>query len=131
MNKKTILGLLILAIVVITGCDSDADKVSHNLSKDAEQFKIRRRIVFTNLMTGEYLFLIEGNCSIEVDEAESQLEVTCKIGSGEDQYQKHFLGLSEMSSYTVEQLEWIESDPYKYKILFKPESIIPIEIDVE
>ena len=127
--KKLMIILSIAIVIIISGCGSDADIVSRNLSTDAEQFKIQRRIVFTNLRTGEYLFMIEGNCSIEVDSDDSQLEIVCKLG--EDEYQKHFLGLSEGVTYTAEQLEWVEADKYKYKIVFKPESIIPIEFDVE
>lgn len=127
--KKIIIGLCTLGALLVSGCSSDAEVVSENLSTDADQFKILRRIVFTNLMTGEYLFMVEGNCSINADMGDEQLEVTCKLG--EDKYQKHYFGLSEMSTYTVEQLEWVEADKYKYKIVFKPESIIPIEFDVE
>ena len=49
--------------------------------------------------------------------------MTCKIG--EDTYKKHFLGLSDNVSYFVEQLEPIESDSYHYKVVFKPETIVP------
>ena len=52
--------------------------------------------------------------------------MTCKTGEGT--YKKHFLGLSDNVSYFVEQLEPIESDPYHYKVVFKPETIAP---DVE
>ena len=40
-------------------------------------------------------------------------------------YKKHFLGLSDNVSYFVEQMEPIEEDPYHYKVIFKPEEIIP------
>ena len=127
---KRLLSLVVLVVVVFTlsGC-TDADVVSSNLSKDADQFKIQRRIVFYNGITDVYMFEIIGNCSIEADTVYEQLEVVCKVG--EDKYQKHFLGLSDNVSYIVEQLEWVEANAYAYKIIFKPEMIIPIENDVE
>lgn len=99
------------------------------ISKEADEFRVRRRIVFMNTMTDTYLFSVEGNCSITADMEDEQLEVTCKIG--DNSYQKHFFGLSPTVTYTVEQLEWIDVDKYKYELIFKPEQIIPVTIDVE
>ena len=97
--------------------------VSQNISKDSEQFRVTRRVVFFNGITDKYLLEIEGLCSIEADAEDDQLEVTCKVDK--DTYKKHFLGLSDNVSYFVEQMEPIEEDPYHYKVIFKPEEIIP------
>ena len=115
---------MLLAAVSLAACANDSETVSHNLSQDADNFKVHRRVVFFNGITDKYLLSIEGYCSI-TDE-DNQLEVTCKTGEGT--YKKHFLGLSDNVSYFVEQLEPIESDPYHYKVVFKPETIAP---DVE
>lgn len=132
-HKKVGKGLLttlsVLMVVIVSGCSSDADVVTNNVKKDAEQFKVRRRIVFINNITGEYLFQAEGNCSVETNNEASRLELTCKVGK--DKYKLHYYGLSDNTSYLVEQLEWIEANKYKYEIVFKPESIIPFEVDVE
>lgn len=97
--------------------------LSQNISKDSEQFRVTRRVVFFNGITDKYLLEIEGLCSIEADAEDDQLEVTCKVDK--DTYKKHFLGLSDNVSYFVEQMEPIEEDPYHYKVIFKPEEIIP------
>lgn len=115
---------MLLAAVSLAACANDSETVSHNLSQDADNFKVHQRVVFFNGITDKYLLSIEGYCSI-TDEG-NQLEVTCKVG--ESTYKKHFLGLSDNVSYFVEQLEPIESDPYHYKVVFKPETIVP---DVE
>lgn len=128
--KKGILSLMVITICcTLVGCSSDSEVVTENIKKDAEQFKIMRRIVFINNITGEYLFQAEGNCSVETNNEASRLELTCKVG--EDKYKVHYFGLSNNTSYTVEQMDWVESNKYKYKIIFKPESIVPFEIDVE
>lgn len=108
---------------ILAGCASDADVVYQNISKDSEQFRVTRRVVFFNGITDKYLLEIEGLCSIEADAEDDQLEVTCKVDK--DTYKKHFLGLSDNVSYFVEQMEPIEEDPYHYKVIFKPEEIIP------
>ena len=118
---KRIVALIGLAGLALVGCSTDADVASHNLSRAAEMFQIERRVVFFNGITDSYLLSIEGRCSIE--DQGNQLEVTCKIGP--EQFKKHFLGLSDNVSYFVEQLETVNVDTYHYKVIFKPESIVP------
>ncbi|WP_280221721.1 hypothetical protein [Nocardia neocaledoniensis] len=123
MNSRLIAAVVAVCTgaAVLAGCSSDADVVSENLSKESDQFKIDRRVVFFNGITDKYLLSIEGKCSIK--DANNQLEVTCK--TGDDEYKKHFLGLSDNVSYFVEQLEAVEVSRYHYKVIFKPEAIIP------
>ena len=128
--KKIIISLLALFVTVVmfSGCGTDAQVASHNLSKDADMFRINRRVVFYNGITGEYMLSVEGRCSLEVDSYDGQLELTCKTGDGS--YKKHFLGLSDNVTYFAEQLEPTAVSAYHYKVIFKPQSIIP-DIDLE
>lgn len=127
LTAITIIGIIFI-VSLLTGC-TDAETVSYNLSKEADSFKVKRRITFINLRTDSYLFSITGCCSIEEDSEDKQLEVTCKIG--EDKYQKHFLKETTEVTYIVEQLEYNEVSKYNYEILFRPEAIMPIEIKTE
>lgn len=121
-----ILFFALLAVVTVSGC-SDADTASYNLSKDADNFKVERRIVFYNGITGDYMLSIEGRCSLGNNDPVKQLSVTCK--TGEDSYKKHFLGLSDNVTYFVEQIEGKNVSVYNYKVVFKPSVIVPdIEI---
>ena len=124
-----VIGIIICLFFTACGCVSDAEIVSHNISKEADNFKVKRRITFINLRSDDYLFTITGNCSIHEDHEDKQLEVTCKIG--DKKYQKHFLKETTEVTYIVEQLEYSEVSKYDYEIIFKPESIIPIEIKTE
>lgn len=120
--KRTlaIVAAVTLGLFGVTACSTDADVASENLSKAADQFEIDRRIVFYNGITDSYMLTVEGRCSIE-DEV-NQLEVVCL---GEDGFVKHFLGLSDNVSYVVEQLEGTDVSTSRYRVIFKPESIIP------
>ena len=109
-----------LMLVGLVGC-SDADVASYNLSKAADMFEVNRRVVFFNGIADTYLLTIEGLCSI-TDQG-NQLEVTCKTGANE--YKKHFLGLSDNVTYFVEQLEVAHANVYHYRVIFKPQSIVP------
>jgi len=119
--KKVLFGILI-GIGCFIGC-SDADVASRNLSQDADMFKIVRRVVFYNGITGEYILTVEGRCSINVDSVDKQLELTVK--TGENTYKKHFLGLSDNVTYFAEQMENSPVDVYHYKVIFKPSVIAP------
>lgn len=118
---------LALGTMGLAGC-SGAEVASHNISKDSDNFKVERRVVFINGITDKYLFSIEGRCSIEPDMAEEQLEVTCK--TGEDEFKKHFLGLTDNIGYIVEQLDPSSVSEFHYKVVFRPEAIIP-DLDVQ
>lgn len=131
MKNKIIktVGIVGILLLTATGCtERDSKIASYNVSKEADQFRVKRRITFINLRSNDYLFTMTGNCSIE-DNSSNELEVICKIG--EDKYQKHFLYKSAETTYIVEQLDYSEVSKYDYEIVFKPESIIPIKIKVE
>lgn len=120
-NKTIAATAAALSVLALSSCSSDADVVSENLSKAADQFEIARRIVFINNVTGKYELEIQGLCNIVTEDA--QLEVTCKASGGE--YKKHFLGLNETTTYVVEQTESAGVSSDHYRVIFKPEVIIP------
>lgn len=123
---KKILPLFFL-LVFLAGCQTDADVASYNVSKSADQFEVNRRIVFYNGITGDYMLEIDGFCSLGNFDSPKEVTLTCKTGEG--QYKKHFLGLSDNVTYFVEQLDSVGVDKNHYKVIFKPSTIIPdIEI---
>lgn len=132
-RRRDTIAAILLAILMALGvsaCTSEADTASANLSTAADQFEIERRVIFYNGITDSYMLTIEGRCSIK--DQSSQLEVTCKVASGDSAsaYKKHFLGLSDNVSYFVEQLEAANVDGFHYRVLFRPETIVP-DIDLD
>lgn len=120
--------LAVIVSTLLSGCSSDATIASHNISKAADMFEINRRVVFYNGINGEYVLSVEGRCSLRADRADKQLEVTCKTGEGE--YKKHFLGLSDNVTYFAEQIGTTKASVYHYRVIFKPQAIVP-NIDFE
>ena len=114
--------LLTLASLVVISC-SDAMVASSNLSTDADNFKIYRRVIFYNGITNDYILSVEGYCSIEVDTVDNQLALTVKKDDGT--YLKHYLGLSDNTTYFVEQLDPATVSDKRYKVVFKPSVVIP------
>lgn len=124
MKKKLVIFMFLL-VLVLTAC-SAKDTVSQNISRDADEFRIVRRVVFYNSITDTYMMEMVGNIAIDIDR-DGVIEVIAKIGPNE--YQKHYLGLSDNVTYTVEQIGTSGASEYRYKMIFKPESIIPIDLE--
>lgn len=122
--KRALLVLIVIAAMLGVSACSDADIASSNLSKAADNFEIDRRVVFYNGITDSYMLTIEGRCSLgNNDDRNKQITVTCKVGEGK--YKKHFLGLSDNVTYFVEQLEPKDVSVYHYRVIFKPQSVLP------
>jgi hypothetical protein len=121
---KKILTALTIAVAV-SGCN-EAQVASSNLSTAADNFQIERRIVFYNGVTGDYILQLQGLCSIENDG--KRVAVTCKTGN--DEFKKHFLGLSDNVTYFAEQLQYANVNTAHYKVIFKPSVIIP-DVDIK
>lgn len=127
--KKILLIVLMVGLLIIgfSGC-TDAEVASANVSKAADQFEIFRRVVFYNGITDEYILMVEGYCSINVDTTDNQLELTVKLEDGT--YMKHFLGLSDNVTYFAEQIQPRMVSTRHYRVIFKPSAIIP-DIDLQ
>jgi hypothetical protein len=117
---------IITILLLLAGC-SDAEVASRNISRAADMFEINRRVVFYNGITDTYMLTIEGRCSIQPDGKDKQLEVTCKVS--DEAFKKHFLGLSDNVTYFAEHLEATNVSTYHYRVIFKPQTIIP-DIDL-
>lgn len=123
MKRKVVLvfTMIIGTILLLTGC-TEAERVSYNLSEEADNFNVCRQIVVVNNDTGQILYEFEGFSSINVDEEESQLEITSEIGEG--QYCKDFIGLNNETTYVVTQLDSATVDKYHYVWHLLPEGNI-------
>lgn|SRR5690625_2892159 len=126
MKRNIFVIILVLTSILLVAC-TEADTVNHNISKSADSFEVERRIVFFNGITDKYLLTIEGLCSLDIEDKDT-LRVTCKTDKNE--YKRHYLGLSDNVSYFVEQIESADVDPFHYRVIFRPESIVP-EIDIQ
>ena len=121
LEKWLLASILVTLIGGHSAACTDAEIASHNLRMAADNFEIMRRVVFLNGITDTYLLSVEGLCSI--DDQGRQLEVTCETAPGE--YKKHFLGLSDNVTYFAEQVEGAQVSAYHYRVIFKPQTILP------
>lgn len=127
--KKIISVLIIMTMVVLTftGCETEASRVSYNLSQQADNFNDIRQITVINCLQGDVLFQMTGKISITADTADNQLEIIVEDENGE--YKKHFIGLSDNVTYVVEDITSGDVDKYKYTLNFNPKMWLPIGVD--
>lgn len=124
---KIILTLVTLT-VMITGC-SQAERVSYNLSKQADNFNIVRQLTVINCLQGDVLFQMTGKLSIYADTTDNQLEVTVEDNGT---YVKHFVGLSDNVTYVIEDLNLGDNavSKYRYTLNFNPNMWIPYNVEM-
>lgn len=116
-----VLSMLMLA-TVMTGC-SEADRVSSNVSKEANNFNVTRRLEVINARTDKPVFELVGNFSLS-NNSSNELEIICEVGNGV--YKKHFVYLNDWTIYVVEDVSGAYVDKYHYEVNFLPEMINPV-----
>lgn len=125
--KKSLLAIAMLSVLLFAGCTTQADRVSENLSKEADSFNVIRQLTVINCIEGDVLFQMTGKLSITADSNDNQLEVIVEDENGN--YQKHFVGLSDNVTYVVEQLQSKNVSKYKYTLNYNPKMWIPVEFE--
>ena len=129
-KSRIILALLsvLLTVTVLTGCETEAQRVSYNLSQQADNFNIVRQLTVINCIEGDVLFQMTGKMSITADTSDNQLEI---IVEDNGTYVKHFVGLSDNVTYVVEDLNLgaNEVNKYKYTLNFNPKMWIPYDVE--
>jgi len=120
----TLLAILMLCAVCggISGC-TEAEKVSANISQQADNFNVVRRLTVINARTDTPLFELVGTFSLS-NNSEDELVITCQTGPNE--FKKHFVYVNkEWTMYVVEDISGANVDKYKYEINFLPQMIVP------
>lgn len=129
MNKKIRIAVFsaVIAGCLLTGCDTQASRVSENLSQQADNFNDVRQITVINCLQGDVLFQMTGKMSITADTADNQLEIIVEDENGE--YKKHFIGLSDNVTYVVEDITSDDVSNYHYTLNFNPNMWIPYDVE--
>ena len=127
MKKKiiTILVCMMPLACVLCGCQRQSDRVAYNISKEADNFNVTRRLAVINARTDEPVFELIGNFAIS-NNSTNELEITVEVGQGV--YKKHMVYLNEWTIYVVEDVSGAYVDNYHYEVNFLPEMIIPVTI---
>lgn len=124
--KKTIKKILPIITVVLmamslTGC-TEAERVSENVSQEADNFNVIRRLVVINARTDKPMFELVGAFSFTLEEN----RIIAVVETGKGEYKKHSVGLTDWTLWSVEDISGASVDKYHYEVNFLPEMIVPI-----
>ena len=114
MKKVYLILAMLFAVMMLTGC-TEAEKVNHNISKQADYFETERKITVYNARTDKVILEAEGFMSIS-NNSTRELVITCKTGP--NTYKKNYVYLNDYTLYAVEDITGTHTDPYHYKMYF-------------
>lgn len=124
--KKAVIAVMVAltAAIGVTGC-TESSKVSYNVSKEADNFNVVRRITVFNIRTDKVLLQMTGTFALQ-NSSENELEVICELPG--EKYQKHYIYLNDWTTYIVEDLDESQVDKYSYELNFLPEMVPGVKI---
>jgi len=119
MKKKMLLVLLaaVACMFVFTGC-SESSKVSRNVSQEANNFNVTRKLTVINARTDTVLLELTGTFALQNND-DNELEVIIETAKGK--YRKDLVYLNDYTMYVVEDVSGADVDKYHYEINFLPE----------
>lgn len=131
MKRNFSIILFIIITVIITGCGvRQSERVSYNISKQADNFNVTRRLTVFNMRTDKCIMQMTGKMSIQ-NEGNNEISVLVEVDRKRNIYQKHLIYLNEWTMYTVEDVTGAEVSRYAYEIEFMPAALKPIRITTD
>lgn len=117
MKKFFAFVLVAIMTISLTGC-REKTRVSYNVSKEADNFNVQRKITVLNSRTDKVIFELEGTFALD-NSAENELEIICETAEGV--YKKDFIYLNEWTTYVVEDVSGADVDKYHYELNILPQ----------
>jgi hypothetical protein len=117
----TLIGLVAVIGLGLSACSTDADVVNKNITQDADNFKVPRRITFINGITDKVELAVTGYCAVEPSDP-LKITVTCARNGG---YIRQYLLKSDNVFGVIDQLDPAQVSPNYYKSTIKPSTAIP------
>lgn len=129
MTKLAMLcAVLMVTLVANTGCEacSTAYRTSQEVSRDANEFNVTRRITVLNTRTDTVLWRLTGNFA--TFESDGDLDVICQLPDGT--YSKSYFDLNEWTTYVVEDLNGTDIKPYTYEMEYLPQDVAGTTVEL-
>ncbi|EOS8004091.1 hypothetical protein DQ185_RS13695, partial [Enterococcus hirae] len=100
--KKLIVFISLLGIGITLGACRESDKVSYNVSQEADNFNVIRRVAVINTRTDKVEFEAIGRISVDT---EDKNKLVILVETGKNEYKKHLVNMTSWNMYVVEDLE--------------------------
>ena len=120
MRKRILtIAVTVMLILALVGC-TQAERVSYNVSKEADNFNVCREIIVVNVRDNTILYTLRGFFSLK-NEGHDELCVISEVGEGV--YKKDFIYLSEWTTYVCTDLTGAKVDRYHYELNILPQMV--------
>ncbi len=123
--KKFFIFAAIITTLLLSGC-REATRVSYNVSKEADNFNVVRRLTVINTRSDKCVLQMTGRLSIK--EVSGGIAVLVELDRDKSIYQKHYIWMNEWTMYTLEDLNGVSVDKYAYELEFMPKTLVPVKI---
>lgn len=128
-SKTIFITILLLMVLIFSGCN-ESDRVSRNISLNADNFNVVRRLTVFNMRTDKCIMSMAGKMSIQ-NEGNNEISVIVELDRKAGLYQKHLIYLNEWTMYTVEDVSGVNVSRYAYEVEFMPQTIVPIRVTAD
>ena len=117
-KRKRIMAVLSVCLLaaILAGC-TEADRVSRNVSRQADNFNVMRRVMVINTRTDTPLLEVIGRLSVNTKDGDINIIIEVEQGV----YKKHFVSMNQYTVYVVEDINGIAVSPYHYEINVLPQ----------
>lgn len=130
MKKLMKIIAAVMTVMLLTGCeDREATRVSYNISKQADNFNVIRRLTVINTRSDKCILQMTGKISIE-DQSDG-IAVLVELDRDKSIYQKHYIYMNEWTMYTVEDISGVSVSKYAYEMEFMPQTLVPVKITAD
>ena len=121
MKKIKFLAVVLFAYILLYGC-TEAERVSSNVSQQADNFNVIRRLTVLNARSDKPMFELVGAFSFTLEND----RIIAVVETGPGEYKKHSVGLNDWTLWVIEDVSGAEVDKYHYEVNFLPEMIVPV-----
>lgn len=126
-----ILVFVVIVAIALSCCGArESDRVSYNISKQADNFNVTRRLTVFNMRTDKCIMQMTGKMSIH-NEGNNEISVIVEVDRKRNIYQKHLIYLNEWTMYTVEDVSGANVSKYAYEVEFMPQTLRPVRITTD
>lgn len=130
MKKYKVLAIILLTLLAVysfVGCN-ESERVSYNVSKEADNFNVIRRLAVINGRTDKPVFELVGAFSFELEETNGTRRIIAIVETGPNEYKKHSVGLPHEAFWLVEDISGANVSKHRYEVNFLPEMLLPVSV---
>lgn len=127
MKKFFVIVVAIVMLFALSGC-RESERVSYNISQQADNFNVTRKLTVVNVRNDTVLYELIGNFAM-TNEGNDELSVISEVAEG--QYKKDFIYLNEWTTYIVQDVSGAYVDQYHYEVNILPQMIGGVTITMD